>query len=90
MLVYRENTRCMEEIEDRQQLRALVAEKRTRGLEDSGRPLKLAKTALYNQPQCSLSYVKLLLMTLLEESRNRGEESKGTESEQVFRRTLMC
>lgn len=83
-LVYREVTRCMEGIEDRQQLHALVAEKRTHGPESSGRPSKLVKAADHNQPRRSPSYVKLLLMTLSEEMRNRAEESKRSESERVY------
>lgn len=82
-LVYSQVTQCMEAIENQQQHHALVAEKRARGSEDSGQPSKLAKTAVYNQPRYSPSYLKYLTMTGSEELRNR-EESKKTDSERVY------
>lgn len=84
-LVYRDVTRCMEEIEHRQFLQDIVAAKRRSPQQDSGRQAKIARrTAAYSPPQHSSSFLRHLVMTASQEMRERMEKSKGSESERVY------
>ena len=84
-LEYRGVTRCMESIENREQLQALMGAKRPQDSEDSGREAKIAKIAAANSPpRHSSSFLKQLLMTASEEMRHRKGESKRSDSEYVY------